>query len=184
LLPQSLIQDVTDNGFQYQIREWDYLDGVRSVAELVSWVAIAEGTHTLNNGLTVQAGTTTATNEAFTTVNLDPTAFTSAPVVVTQVLTDNEQSAVATRNRNRTATSFQVQMQEEEANANFHATEEIGFIAIEGGGSVADGIIVGETPNNVTGNVSTVNFGGTFSNTPVVVHSQQTRDGGDTSPYN
>jgi len=72
-------------------------------------------------------------------------------------------------------------MQEEEANANFHATEEIGFIAIEGGGSVADGILVGETPDNVTGNVSTVNFGGTFSNTPVVVHDQQTTDGGDTS---
>jgi Ca2+-binding RTX toxin-like protein len=174
------VRDVTDSGFQYQIDEFDYLDGSRVLAEEVSWIAVAQGTHTLDNGLVVQAGTVTATNESFTTVNFNA-AFGSAPVVMTQVMTDNDSGAVGTRNRSRTTSSFQIQMLEEEAADGVHATEDIGWIAIDNGGSVGTGFLVGETGNSVTHNVTTVVFPSAFANTPVVVHDQQTRDGGDTS---
>ncbi len=174
------VRSVTDAGFEYQIDEWDYLDGVRGVDETVSWLAIAEGTHTLDNGLVVQAGTTTATNEAFNTVNFNA-AFASAPVVMTQVMSDNDSAAVGNMNRNRTASSFQFQMLEEEIADGIHATETVGWIAIDNGGSVGSGFLVGETPNNVTHTVSTVTFPTAFANTPVVIHDMQTRDGGDTA---
>lgn len=174
------VRDLTETGFEWQIDEFDYLDGSRILAEDISWIAIAEGTHTLDNGLVVQAGRTTATNEGFTTITYNA-AFGSAPVVMTQVISDNDSAAVGTRNTNRTATNFQIQMLEEEASDGVHATEDIGWIAIDNGGAVGTGFLVGETGNSVTHNVTTVNFGSAFSNTPVVVHDQQTRDGGDTS---
>ena len=46
------VRNVTDTGFEWQIDEWDYLDGVHG-SETVSWLAIAAGTHTLDNGLEV-----------------------------------------------------------------------------------------------------------------------------------
>jgi len=174
------VRDVTENGFEYQIDEFDYLDGSRVLAEDVSWIAISEGTHTLENGSIIQAGTTTATNEAETVVAFN-SAFGTAPVVMTQVMSDNDSAAVGTRNRNRTASNFRVQMLEEENADGIHATEEIGWIAIDNGGSVGSGFLVGETGNSVTHVVTTVTFPTAFDNTPVVLHDQQTRDGGDTS---
>ncbi len=173
------VRNVTSTGFQWQIDEFDYLDGVTDIQTL-SWLVVEEGTHTLDNGSVIQAGTVTATNEAFTNVTFD-SAFGSAPVVMTQVMTDNDAAAVGTRNRNRTASGFQIQMLEEEVADGVHATEDIGWIAIDNAGSPESGFLVGETTNSVNHNVTTIDFGGTFSNIPVFVHDQQTRDGGDTS---
>ncbi|MCH2042482.1 MAG: HYR domain-containing protein, partial [Saccharospirillaceae bacterium] len=174
------VRNVSDNGFEWQIDEWDYLDGSRILSEEVSWLAIAEGTHTLDNGSVIQAGLTTAINEANKQVTFG-SAFGSVPVVMSQVMTSNEIDAVVTRNRNRTTAGFQLRMQEQELNSNSHATETIGWIAIDNGGSVTDGIIIGETSNSVNHNPATVAFGGTFANAPTVLHDQQTFNGGDAS---
>jgi Ca2+-binding RTX toxin-like protein len=174
------VRNLTETGFEWQIDEFDYLDGSRSVAEEISWLAIEEGTHTLDNGAVIQAGRTTATNENQTTVTFN-SAFGSAPVVLSQVMTDNDSAAVVTRNRNASTTNFQVNMLEEEDADGTHATEEIGWIAIEAVGSPASGFLVGATTATVDETVTTINFGGTFDNVPVFVHDQQTTNGGDTS---
>ncbi|NQZ13705.1 MAG: type I secretion C-terminal target domain-containing protein [Alphaproteobacteria bacterium] len=174
------VRNVTENGFEWQIDEFDYLDGSRVLAEQASWLAISEGTHTLDNGSVIQAGRANVTNETQTTVNFN-SAFGTAPVVLSQIMTDNDSAAVVSRNRNINTTSFRVNMLEEEVADGTHATEEVGWIAIEAGGSAASGFLVGATTPTVDHTVTTINFGGTFSNTPVFVHDQQTTNGSDTS---
>ena len=49
------VRNVTDTGFEFQIDEWDYLDGVHG-AETLSWLAVSEGTHELESGQTIVAG--------------------------------------------------------------------------------------------------------------------------------
>lgn len=176
------VRNVTGTGFEWQIDEWDYLDGVHG-SETVSWLAIAEGTHTLDDGTVIQAGTASASQTSSggpnTTVNFH-SAFGSAPVVMTQVMTTNEASAVVVHNEQRTTTNFRIHLEEEEGAGNSHAAETVGWIAIDNGGSVANGLLVGETTNSVTHNTTTVNFGSSFaSNTPVILIDTQTEDGGD-----
>ncbi len=98
----------------------------------------------------------------------------------TQVSSDHALSAVVTKNDNVTATDFTVRMQEEEANSNNHATEDIGWIAMETGGSVAGGMLVGDTGDSVGQATHTVNFGGTFGATPIFLADMQSLDGADT----
>ena len=172
------VRDITDSGFEFQLDEYDYQNG-STVLENISWIAVAEGTHTLDNGLEIQAGFVTATNETATSVSFNSSI--TSPVVFTQVSSDNELSAVVTRNDNVTTTGFDVQMQEEEANANTHATEDIGWIAIQAGGSVASGILAGTTGDSVIQTNTTVSFGGTFGSTPAFLADMQTLDGGDTA---
>ena len=116
-----------------------------------------------------------------TTVTFN-SAFASAPVIMAQAMTDNGSEAIVMHNRQVTTTGFRTQMNEQEGSATSHATETIGWIAIEDGGTVADGLVTGTTGNNVTHNVSTQGFGGTLaSTTPVVLMDQQTEDGGNTA---
>ncbi|MCB9990736.1 MAG: type I secretion C-terminal target domain-containing protein [Rhodospirillales bacterium] len=172
------VRNVTDTGFEFQIDEYDYLDGSTG-PETISWVAVASGSHTLANGIHIEAGYSTATNETTNSVVFNST-FTNV-VVFSQVSSDNEMSAVVTRNENVTATGFDFNMQEQESNANTHATEDIGWIAMETGGSAALGMLVGVTGNSITDSTATVNFGGTFGSTPVFLGDMQTIDGGDTA---
>ena len=172
------VRDITNTGFEFQLDEYDYQDGSTAL-ENISWIAVASGTHVLDNGLEIQAGFVTATNQTPSAIAFNSSL--TAPVVFTQISSDNELSAVATRNDNVSATGFDVSMDEEEANSTAHATEDIGWIAIESGGSVASGILVGTTGNSVTHANTTVNYGGTFGSTPTFIADQQTLDGGDTA---
>ena len=52
------VRNVTEDGFEFQIDEWDYLDGYH-VTETLSWMAVEEGVHTLENGQTIYAGNET-----------------------------------------------------------------------------------------------------------------------------
>lgn len=177
------VRNVTDAGFEWQMDEWDYLDGAHGL-ETVSWLAISEGTHTLDNGVVIQAGTVSASgngnaNGNNVTVNFN-SAFGSAPVVMTQVMTDNGPEAVSVHNENRNASSFRLHIEEEEGSDYVHASETVGWIAIDSGGSAAAGILVAETGNNVTHNITTANFGSTFpASLPVTLIDTQTEDGGD-----
>ncbi len=173
------VRNITDNGFEFQLDEFDNQDGVTGL-ENISWLAVASGSHTLSNGVEIQAGFVNATNENTTAVNFADTSY-SNPVVFSQVSSDADLSAVVTRNQGVSSNGFTVSMQEGEAADGNHATESIGYIAVETGGSAASGILAGVTGDNVTHNASTINFGGTFSTAPVLIADMQTLDGGDTS---
>ena len=169
-------RNITDTGFEFQIDEFDYQDGA-SVLENISWLAVAEGSHTLSNGLRIDAGSTTAVNESNANINFG-SAFSNAPIVFTQVASDNDLSAVVTRNRNVTTNGFTMNMHEQELGAGTHATEDIDWIAIDAGGSVGSGVVSGSI-GSVTHNPQSVNFGGTFGATPVIIADMQTIGGAD-----
>ncbi|HPF78721.1 MAG TPA: type I secretion C-terminal target domain-containing protein [Alphaproteobacteria bacterium] len=171
------VRNVTDTGFEFQLDEYDYLDGATAL-ETISWVAVSSGTHTLSNGSVIQAGYTTATNNTVTPISFN-SAFASAPIVFTQLSSDNELSAVATRNNSVTTTGFNMNMAEEEANSGAHLTEDIGWIAIQSGGSAASGLLAGTSGDVVTDAVTNIDFGGSFSGTPIVIADMQTTDGSD-----
>ncbi|MEM6812044.1 MAG: LamG-like jellyroll fold domain-containing protein [Pseudomonadota bacterium] len=173
------VRNITSTGFEFQLDEYDYLDGATAL-ENISWIAIEEGSHTLTNGITVEAGFVSATNENSSTVNF-ASGFTVNPVVFSQLSSDNDLSAAATRNRGVSTAGFTLEMNEEEAADGVHATEDIGWLAIEAGGSALSGFLVSTTGDVVTQNTTTVNFGGTFGATPVFVADMQTDDGGDTA---
>ncbi|MEM7456262.1 MAG: S8 family serine peptidase [Planctomycetota bacterium] len=176
------VQSVTANSFQIRFQEWDYRDG-NHTTENIAYMVIEAGTHTLTDGTQIVAGSTTLTNENFASVNF-ASSFSSAPLVIGQVITTNDGSAVAERMRNITASGFQVQMQEEEAADGIHASETFNYVAIDqGAGSSGDtdfnAVVSG---NVVTQGNTTVNFGSIGgSSNPVILSDMQTRDGADTS---
>ena len=172
------VNNVTASNFQYQLDEWDYLDGSH-ITENTGWLALDAGSTTIGS-LDAVAGTVNI-NQNWTTVTFS-SAFSAAPVVVAQVATRNGGQSVTTRIRNVTATSFQVRLQEEEGNDGTHVVETVHFIAMEPGTTTVGGTryVVGRTGNTVTDAFSTISFGTTV-NAPNLVAQMQTFDGADTA---
>ncbi|MEM6661478.1 MAG: hypothetical protein AAF666_04785, partial [Pseudomonadota bacterium] len=164
------VRNVTDTGFEFQIDEWDYQDGIHGT-ESVSWMAMSAGTYALQDGRVITAGRTTSVKETFSTIQLD--AFSDAPVVIAQVASDNDGAAVTTRIRNIKAESFQLQMQEEEAASGGHAEESVHYLAVEVGSGA--GLTAAVTPDVVTDAGYSMEAGDAF----FFVAGMQTRDGSD-----
>lgn len=168
------LRNVTDTGFEFQIDEWNYLDG-RHNTETISWLAVSEGAHTLSTGQTILAGTQSV-GTAFTDVSFGETLSTA--VVLAEVITVNEADAVTTRIRDVDATGFQIQLEEEEA-LGPHVNETVSWIALETG--TGDGLDVFQTPNQIDENADTFQFNTSFSQAPVLLADMQTVNGSDTS---
>ena len=74
------VRNVTDLGFEYQLDEWNYLDGGHTV-ETISWLAMESGVHEVG-GQTIAAGVASA-SETASSVGFG-TGFGAAPVVLAQ----------------------------------------------------------------------------------------------------
>ncbi|MEM9097954.1 MAG: SdrD B-like domain-containing protein, partial [Pseudomonadota bacterium] len=133
------VRNVDETGFEVQIDEWMYYDGWH-MAETVSWMAATEGSHRLPDGTVIQAGRTVAESDIPSAVTFE-TAFEAAPLVFTQLASDNGSDAAVTRNADVSGTGFSVQMQEEELRDQWHVPEQIDWIAVE----QSDGILAGGT---------------------------------------
>lgn len=175
------IRSVTRRGFEFQIDEWDYLDG-NHIAETMSYIALVPGEHNLD-GQRAVAGRINPVNHTWKTVDY-PSVFSRTPVVLTQQVTSLGVQATVTRLRSVNERSFQVRLQEEEGNDGTHANETVDYIAIRPGsgglpGSTAS-LIAGRTPNSVTGlpNWYDVDFGVNIDNAGFVAR-MQTQEGPD-----
>ncbi len=128
------LRNVTSTGFEYRIEEWDYLDGSHT-QERIHWSAILPGVYEIpgvSGTLTgIQAGRTGVTTEP---QNVDLTApfFTDKPVVISQSQTFNGPDAIVTRSDVASEDRFNVRLQEQESNDNYHVSEEVGYVAVEG----------------------------------------------------
>ena len=168
------VRNVTDTGFEFQIDEYDYQDGIHG-SETVSWLAMSEGSHTLANGATLVAGTASA-GTGYQAVSFGET-LTNA-VVLHEVTSVNDPDAVVSRVRNVDGTGFDVRIREQEAGTS-HVAEEISWIAIEAGSGA--GIDAGRSGDAVNQSPDAFTFTESFANAPVLLGDMQTRDGGDTS---
>ncbi len=169
------VRDVTSEGFEVQIDEWEYLDG-RHVAETISWLAVERGTHTLPDGAVLQAGRAEVSHNR-KEVGLDP-LFTDAMVLGT-VTSDNTPNAVTERFTSVTSESFVALLQEEEAANGLTARETIDWVAFEVGSfdsytAVRDG-------STVDHRASTVSLGGPLASDEFFFAEMQERAGGDTA---
>ncbi|MFC1758347.1 cadherin domain-containing protein [Planctomycetota bacterium] len=169
------VRNVTSNSFQWQIDEWDYLDGVHG-SETASYMVMEAGTHTLSDGTRLVAGKTSATHND-TTVNLP--GLSGRPIVLATTASFNGGAAVTTRLSNVSGSSFRVRLQEEERNDGFHARETVTFVAIEQGAGTANGtpFLVGSAHRSHT--TSTVPFGTPFSAPPALFANMQSFNGAD-----
>lgn len=190
------LRNVTTRGFEYQVEEWEYLDGSHA-AEQLSWVAIAPGAYEIEtvSGTVagIEASTVPTTNEA---QDVDFTFdFDSTPVVLGHSQTKNGPNPVITRVEVASADGFNVRLQEEEAEADYHRSEEVGYIAIDtptvglidslglSGVFTAEiearrpGKKVRDSPNNPTRIPFFANGGDGFDRRPRVVADTQTRRG-------
>ncbi len=147
------LRSVTGTGFEFQIDEWDYLNGKHGT-EVVSYIAMETGLWI--NGLVYEVGKV-QTNHRFEDVTLKY-PFSPSATVLTQVQTLNGESAVTTRQEPITG-GFRVKVQEEEASGS-HTQEEIGYIAILSGEGPFGKfrVLSGETSPVVSHNWHTINY--------------------------
>lgn len=181
LVDQTLDADGNTTSFSFIIEEWEYLDGVHAETETINWLAIEEGVHTLPDGRIIEAGTTSISSTGRNTGGSETfsAGFTSPPVVLTSVMSNNDSTTVDSDPSNITSTGFDITLQEEEAQNSVHSAETIGWIAIQPGGDGSSGT-ANNSGNSVTHNVSTLGLGAAFSN-GVVLAETQTIDGPDTA---
>ncbi|MEL6476807.1 MAG: putative Ig domain-containing protein, partial [Pseudomonadota bacterium] len=171
------IRNVSEDGFEYQLDEWDYLDGFH-IEETLSWVAIESGRHTLDNGAVIEAGTGLGGTE-FAGVSFS-SAFDAAPVVFGQATSDNGPAAITTRLDDVSANGFSFKFQEEEAADQVHPTEDLGWIAVSAGSF--DGLAAGTTGETVTHLDTTINLGAGFDAADsFLLADMQTFNGPDTA---
>ena len=172
------VKDVTANSFAWQVDEWDYLDGGHAT-ETVHYLVVEAGTHTLQDGTVLQAGTLSVGDTA-TTLTF-PQAFAAAPVVVSQATTVNDSRAVTTRQGSVTATGLDLFLQSEEAYSNAHDPETVGWIAMDKGVGTTAGMPfeIMATGNSVKEEWYNVPFTRNLPAAPAVLASMQTVNGAD-----
>ena len=170
------VRNVTANSFEMRIDEWEYLDG-RHTIETVGYVVIEAGTHILEDGTVIAAGTQTQVNHRWQRIPFEHT-FESQPIVLAQTTSENEPVAVSERLRIET-NSFEIKLQEEEAADRIHADESIGWLAIQPGSGMVG------TSNYTSGTMvvnhraKTVEFDTPFDTAPVLLAEINTFHSGD-----
>ena len=173
------LKNVTGNSFELRIQKGNYQKGnyqdddhVLETAETASYFVVEAGDWELSDGTQISAGTQNSnllSSQRFETVGISE--FDQTPTLLTQVQTYNGPDWVTTRTKNMTANSFDLTMQEEEAlNDGTHATETIGWLAIDQGmGTDGDTVLQGGlTEKTHTHIPETVNFEQAFDETPIV----------------
>ncbi|MCI0728561.1 MAG: hypothetical protein L0332_17830 [Chloroflexi bacterium] len=161
------ITSVQSDRFTFYVHEAPNMNGSHS-AETVSYVVLEAGSWDLPNGSLLQVGKLDTAQfpqgTTWMTVSFG-SAFSAAPVVMSQVQTNNDTHWVKTRQRNTTTTNFQVRLEEEEVKTTLHGGEMIGWLAIapskgSWGGHAYE---AGQTADAVTHAWYQINFSQSFS---------------------
>jgi hypothetical protein len=134
------IRNVTNNSFEMQIDEWDYLNPFHS-PEVVSYMVVEAGQYQLADGTTVVAGNQDGQTHEVQTYNLG-SAFSglSNPLVFANVVTRNDAQAVTTRVKVNSPSEFEIRLQEQESSDGVHFAETVSYFAIESGAGATGGL--------------------------------------------
>ncbi len=148
------IKNVTTLDFEFQIDEWNYLDGAHG-EESVTYLVMESGLWT--NGLVYEVGKVRADHN-FKKVNLNY-PFPTGAVILTQAQSRNDAAAVTTRQQLATG-GFRVKVQEEEKADGTHPVEDIGYIVILPGEGLFGKFqaLSAKTGNIVSHNFRTINY--------------------------
>jgi hypothetical protein len=182
------IRNVTQDGFEIRIQEWDYLDGVHDT-ETVSYMVMESGSYELSNGTQVEAG-------MFQTDSSDSVdfkqKFNTTPVVTAAIMSLNDSDAVSGRVYDIDSAGFSFHLQEEEAThqkrgqqslsySDGHAQETVAYIAWEpSSGTVNNMRYEVGTQDGITDAVHNVPFS-QFTSAPAFLADIQTLNGDETA---
>ena len=175
---EVMLSDLTVDGVDVQSGEWEYQDGVHG-DELVGLLLLETGAHNLG-GLNAVAGSASVSGSlARVEFGVD---FTSAPVVLAQLLSEKGDVTATVRLRDVDTTGFSAWLQTEEALGTTGDVRELHYVAIEEGSGEYDGqrLLVGKTDRVVNHVVREVAFGEDLESPLFYAQDQQTF-GGDTS---
>jgi len=174
------IRNIDQEGFEIRLQEWDYLDGSHT-EETLSYMVMEKGTHTLDSGIKIEAGSFKA-SARFQGVTLQQ-PYDLIPVILTQVITEIDPNAVTGRTQKSSQTSFEYKLQEQETTKNGHAEETVGYIAWEPGKGEFSGLQfeAGITAKSITHNWFNLTFLPAFPDPPLFMADMQTYAGSDTA---
>lgn len=179
------ITETNSDSFTAFLQEPEYKDG-KHVKESFSYVVLEAGTWQLDNGSLLEVGTINSDKVAssgweYVSFN---NSFNDIPVVLSQVQTQKDSQFIITRQRTPSVDGFSLTMQEEEALKNSgHGAENIGWLAIESGtGSLGDlSYEANHTGDRVTHRWQTIDLDNNFAESPYILASLASYDGGDTA---
>ncbi|MGK7883530.1 MAG: peptidase, partial [Crocosphaera sp.] len=181
------ITDIQSNSFSVQVQEPSNEDGIHGL-ETFSYLAFDKGIWELSDGTIIEVGT--IDTNAIAGPNWENIIFShdfaNAPIVLTQVQTDNDASFVKTRQNNITQNGFKLALEQDEFNRlnnTAHGTETVAWVAISPGQGNWDGnaFMAGNTGDNVTHDWQTINFGNVFNNAPKFLGNISSFNGSDPS---
>jgi hypothetical protein len=160
------ITNVTSTSFDIRVEEWSSNADATHPAANVSYVVVDEGVTTLADGTTIVAGTVAiAETDGFTSVSFDESL--SSPVAFSQPQTTDDTDPVSTRNQNIDGSGMEILIENDEKNSRenknsntLHATETVGYIAIESGDATTDALaLTAGTQGSVTHQLKQITFG-------------------------
>ncbi len=177
------VRNVTKTSFQVKLAEWDYDDG-EHMSETLSYLAALPGRHT-RGSVTIEAGAMTAA-DGLRNVRYG-TAFSSTPIVLTQVASDFDPALVTTRVQDVTAAGFDVRIQEQEAAVKAgqtHGQETVHYIALSTGTGKVRGqrMKVRRMGINTTHKWRDISFKGTYADPGLIVAAQTSEGGNPAAP--
>jgi subtilisin len=180
------VRNAGSGSFEVRLEEWAYQDGAHG-SETVGYVVMEAGAHSTAAGMKVVAGTATANGGGWTTVTFSPT-WNAQSHAYTQVMSQNDPTAVSTRITRTGESQFDVICQEEESNqtggsswTNDHADETIGFVVTQprAGGVGGPGESIASSLS--TDDWSTSSLQDSYTRTPTMVHRMQSFFGRNTA---
>ncbi|NOX80936.1 MAG: PKD domain-containing protein [Deltaproteobacteria bacterium] len=160
------IRNVTATGFDIRIQEWGYLDGSHA-EETVDYIVMEQGSYILDNGARVEAGT--FFGGARFKKHKFIKAFRRKPVLLTSVLSNNEEGALNGRIRGLSRRKFKFKLKGQDANRlPRHVIETVGYIACEQGTGAIGQLLyeVGRTRKSVSDKWHSLSFRSPFTAKP------------------
>ena len=126
------LRNVTSQGFEIRLQEWNYLDGTHGL-EAVDYLVIESGHHVTNNGVVIQAGRFVAHGRLhkLTHTNFSQ-IFATAPKIFTTVQSYFGLDTVTSQVTKITNGGFSTVMVEQESNTDGHLDEWVGYLALSG----------------------------------------------------
>ena len=164
------ITDIQSDEFSLYLQEAEYRDGAHT-RESLSYLVLEAGTWELDDGTLLEVGTvdTKATvTTPWTEIDFQ-NDFETSPAIISQVQTRNGGQFVRTRQNSASIDGFELAMEEEEALKNTgHASETIGWLAIETGTGSWDDMDfrAGHTGRRINHTWDKINFAQTFDESP------------------
>lgn len=174
------VRNLSKSGFDIRLQEWDYQDDIHD-QETVSYLVLEQGQTTLPDGTMIEVGRFTGSTKK-QTVALKQ-AFSTTPIVLTTVVSENEADAVIGRVSTTTKSTFAYLLQEQESTKTKHVNESVAYLAWSPGSGDIDNIRFSSVipATTTTSNVTTIPFQEPFQAVPFFFAEQQTMNGGDTA---